>query len=160
MLMALFALILQQFGIQATEEDFRRYEQQFRERGHHIAADFHSTRGQGDKLFTPGLAYEYLVDREHHGYSFEVQGQMLGEFLDRNDKDWFVGAGMGYYPIRPVKVFATLGSQWFDGEAAPAARIGVGYRFPFFNIAVMPNVYYQGDAENRHSWAIGARLQY
>ncbi len=75
MLMALIALLLQQFGIEASEEDYRRFEQEFNDRRHHVAADFHSTRADGDKRFTPGVSYEYLVDREHHGYSFEVQGQ-------------------------------------------------------------------------------------
>ena len=160
MLMALIALMLQQFGIEASEEDFQRYEQEFRDRGHHVSVDFHSTRGEGEKRFTPGVSYEYLVDREHHGYSFEVEGQMLGKLLETHDKDWFLGAGAGYYPIRPVKLFAMGGSQWTDGDAAPAGRVGIGYRFMFFNVGVMPNAYYQATTEGQHTWAIGARLQY
>lgn len=160
MLMALIALILQQFGIQASEEDLRRYEQQFRDRRHHISADFHSTRSDGDKQFTPGIAYEYLVDRERNGYSFEVQGQMLGKFLDASDKDWFLGGGVGWYPIRPVKLFAMAGPQWTDGDPVLAGRVGVGYRFMFFNVGIMPNLYYQHDNDDVGSLAIGARLQY
>ncbi len=160
MLMALIALILQQFGIESTPEDHLRYQQEFNNRGHHIGVDFNTTRGEGDKRFTPGLSYEYLVDREHHGYSFEIQGQMLGDVLQVDDKDWFVGAGAAYYPIRHVKLFGVAGSQWWDGEAAFAGRAGVGYRFMFFNVGIMPNAYYQGTTDGIHTWSIGARLQY
>ena len=39
-------------------------------------------------------------------------------------------------------------------------RVGVGYRFMFFMVGVMPYIYVQTTDQGRFSWSIGVRLQY
>lgn len=159
MLMALIIAIMGQAGAAPTPADLRRMQIEFAERGHHIALDFHGTRGDFSKKLTVGLGYEYLIIRPFHSVSFEVLGQKLGK-LFKGPQDWFIGAGLGYYPVTPVKIFMMGGSQWFGDDAIAQGRVGVGYNFPFFVIRVMPFTYFQTTANGIFSWSLGVRLQY
>jgi hypothetical protein len=72
-----------------------------------------------------------------------VLGQKIGEFFQAPD-GWWVGAGIAWWPIRELKVFAQAGALFDDGGRATQARVGVGYRINFFMLAVMPYIYVQG----------------
>ncbi len=159
MLMALIIWIMGQAGAAPTPADLRRMQIEFAERGHHIALDFGTTRGDPKNALTVGLGYEYLNIRPFHSVSFEVLGQKLGD-LFKGPQDWFLGAGLGYYPVIPVKIFMMAGPQWFGDDIVAQGRVGVGYNFPFFVIRVMPFTYFQTTSNNVFSWSLGVRLQY
>ena len=63
-----------------------------------------------------------------------------------------------------VKVYVRRLRQKLEEDAREPRYIqtvyGVGYRFMFFNIGIMPNIYYQATTDGEQTWAIGARLQY
>lgn len=158
MLMAAMIALMNAAGVAPTPEDLQNYQLQFRERGHHVHLDFGSTRGDG-KQTTIGFGYEYLIDRQFNGVSVEILGQKLGD-LFKGDQDWWVGAGIAWWPVRPVKVFLQAGALFDDLGTATQGRVGVGYKFPFFMLAVMPFVYVQTTDDGRFSWSLGVRIQY
>jgi len=160
MLTAAILAILTAMGVAPSPEDLENYHLQFRERGHHIHMDFGSTRPkEGGKALTWGLGYEYHVDRQFNGVSFEVLGQKLGDLV-KGPQDWWVGGGIGWWPIRQVKVFMQAGALFDDLGTAAQARVGVGYHFHFFMMGIMPFVYVQTTDDGRFSWSIGVRIQY
>ena len=160
MLMALMLALLNAAGAAPSPQDFENYKLKFRERGHHVHIDFGSTRPKDTpKLTTIGFGYEYYVDRQFNGVSFEVLGQKLGKLFKSPD-GWWAGGGIAWWPIRQVKVFTQAGALIEDGSTAVQARVGVGYRLMFFMLGVMPFVYVQTTDDGRFSWALGARIQY
>jgi len=160
MLMAAFIALLNTMGVAPTPEDLANYKLNFRERGHHIHMDFGGTRPKsGGKATTWGLGYEYYVDRQFNAVSFEVLGQKLGK-LFKGPQDWWVGGGIGWWPIRDLKIFMQAGALFDDLGTATQARVGVGYRFLFFMLGIMPFVYVQTTDDGRFSWSIGVRIQY
>lgn len=158
--MALTIWIMGQVGVAPTPEDIREYNIAFQERGHHGFVDFGSTRGDLAKRITIGLGYEYYIDRRFHGVSFEVLGQMLGPKLFKGPRDWWLGGGIAYWPIRPLKIFAAAGPFWTQGERLLRGRLGVGYRFLFFMVGIMPFVYVETTNNGLFTWSIGVRIQY
>lgn len=171
MLMAFIMWMLGQFGVAPTEEDFARYDRDFRERGHHVTVDFGSqhvgtTRWTDDdhyKLFTVGLGYEYLVERHYHGVGFEVLFQNQGQVIDvdRDTHTFFVGGGLAYYPIRDLRLFTHVGAQiGLDGDVDGVGRIGIGYHFMFFNMGMQPYFYVQGTTTGQPGWGIFFRFEY
>lgn len=160
MLMAGLLALLNAMGVAPSPEDMANYKLQFRERGHHIQMDFGSTRSEGGgNALTWGLGYEYIVDRQFNGVSFEVLGQKLGDLL-KGPQDWWIGGGIGWWPIRQVKVFMQAGALFDDLGTAAQARVGVGYHFLFFMMGIMPYVYVQTTDDGRFSWSIAVRIQY
>jgi hypothetical protein len=78
---------------------------------HHVHMDFSGTREEvGQKNITIGLGYEYHIDRQFNGVSVEVLGQKIGRLLFQGPQDWWVGGGMGWWPVRSVKVFMQAGA--------------------------------------------------
>ena len=161
MLMALMLAILNSAGVAPTPADLQNYKLKFRERGHHIHMDFGSTRTpqEGGKALTWGLGYEYYIDRQFNAVSFEVLGQKLGK-LFKGPQDWWVGGGIGWWPIRDLKIFMQAGALFDDLGTAAQGRVGAGYRFLFFMVGVMPYIYVQTTDDSRFSWGIGVRIQY
>ena len=161
MLMALMLAILNSAGVAPTPAELQNYKLKFRERGHHIHMDFGTTRTpeSGGRAFTWGLGYEYLIDRKFNAVSVEVLGQKLGQAF-KGPQDWWVGGGIGWWPIRELKVFMQAGALFDDLGRAAQARVGVGYRLSFFMIEAMPYIYVQTTDDGRFSWSIGARIQY
>ena len=160
MLMAAMIALLNAAGAAPTPEDLENYELKFRERGHHIHLDFGSTRPRDSgKQTTLGLGYEYYIDRQFNGVSVEVLGQKLGK-LFKGPLDWWVGGGIGWWPVRGFKVFMQAGALFDDLGTAAQGRVGVGYRFSFFMLGVMPFVYVQTTDDGRFSWSIQVRIQY
>jgi hypothetical protein len=163
MLMALMLALLNAAGVAPTPEDMENYKLKFRDRGHHIHMDFGSTRPGGEgregKAFTWGLGYEYYIDRQFNAVSFEVLGQKLGD-LFKGPQDWWVGGGIGWWPVRNLKIFMQAGALFDDLGTATQGRVGVGYRFLFFMLGIMPFVYVQTTDDGRFSWSIGVRIQY
>ncbi len=49
---------------------------------------------------------------------------------------------------------------WVDGDPQAAARVGIGYKFPFYAISVMPFIHVQQTSKGRSSWSLGGQLQY
>ncbi len=158
--MAALIALLNTMGVAPTADDLQNYKLNFRERGHHIQMDFGSTRPkEGGKALTWGLGYEYYVDRQYNAVSFEVLGQKLGG-LFKGPQDWWVGGGIGWWPIRGLKVFMQAGALFDDLGTAAQARVGVGYRFMFFMVGVMPYIYVQTTDDGRFSWSLAFRIQY
>jgi hypothetical protein len=169
MLTALIVMLMNAAGVAPTPQQLQNYELQYRERMHHVHMDFSSTRTAiGAKNITFGLGYEYHIDRQFNGVSFEVLGQKLGKLLFQGPQDWWVGGGLGWWPVRSVKVFMQVGALFDEDGTATQGRVGVGYNLRLFMIAVMPYVYFQTTDGSRGSdsslrgftWAIGARVQY
>ena len=158
MLTALMVMLLNAAGVAPTPEQLQNYELRYQERMHHVHLDFGSTRN-GAKQITIGLGYEYHIDRQFNGVSFEVLGQKLGD-LFKGPQGWWVGGGIGWWPIRSIKVFMQAGALFEDGETATQGRVGVGYNIPFFMIAIMPHIYVQTTDDGQFSWSIAARIQY
>jgi hypothetical protein len=52
------------------------------------------------------------------------------------------------------------GALFDDLGTATQGRVGVGYRFLFFMLGIMPFVYVQTTDDGRFSWSIGVRIQY
>lgn len=168
MLAALIVALMNAAGVAPTPAQLQKYELDYNERMHHVHIDFSSTRiGVGKKNTTIGLGYEYRIDRRFNGVSVELLGQKLGA-LFKGPQDWWVGAGIGWWPIRTVKVFMQAGALFDDIGTATQGRVGVGYALRLFMIKIMPYVYFQttdgargSDAPLRgFTWAIGARIQY
>jgi len=161
MLMGLIIVLLNAVGVAPTPAKLQDYRLKFYDRGHHVHLDFGTTRlkDPGASGLTIGLGYEYYIDRRFNGVSVEVLGQKIGEFFQAPD-GWWVGAGIAWWPIRELKVFAQAGALFDDGGRATQARVGVGYRINFFMLAVMPYIYVQGTDDGRFSWSLGARIQY
>mgnify|MGYP001601244949 FL=1 len=159
--MGLVIVVLNAAGVAPTPAKLQEYQLRYRERAHHVHVDFGTTRTKdpGASGLTIGLGYEYYADRRFNGVSVEVLGQRIGELLD-GGQDWWVGAGIGWWPIRELKVFTQAGALWDDNGRALQARVGVGYRVPFFMMAVMPYVYVEGTDDGRFSWSLAARIQY
>ena len=126
MLTALMVALLNATGVAPTPEQLQRYQLNYRERMHHVHMDFGSTRvgGWGNKNITVGLGYEYHIDRQFNGVSVEVLGQKLGRLLFKGDQDWWVGGGIGWWPIRSVKVFMQAGALFEDGDTLAQGRGG------------------------------------
>jgi len=161
MLMAGLLTLLNAMGAAPTAQDLQNYQLNYRERMHHAHMDFGSTRTDpGVKNVTIGLGYEYHIDRQFNGVSFEVLGQKLGKLLFKGPQDWWIGGGIAWWPIRHVKVFMQAGALFDDLGTAAQGRVGVGYNLMFFMLAVMPYVYVQTTDDGRFSWLIAARIQY
>lgn len=169
MLTALIVALMNAAGVAPTPAQLQRYELDYRERMHHVHIDFSSTRtGIGKKNITIGLGYEYHIDRQFNGVSVEILGQKLGRLLFQGPQNWWVGGGIGWWPVRKVKVFMQVGALFDDLGTATQGRVGVGYNLRLFMIAIMPYVYFQTTDGSRNSdsplrgftWAIGARIQY
>jgi hypothetical protein len=168
-LAALLIWMLGKFGVAPTPEDLARYEREFQERGHHIGFDFGGTRYGGTrwtddnfrKYFTAGMNYEYLVDRPYHGVALEALAQSLGPIFEGGYHEFYVAGGLGYFPIRSVHLFMSGGSLIdTEGEVRAAGRVGAGYRFNVFMIAVQPLAFVQTDTDGRFSWGMHFRIQY
>jgi hypothetical protein len=161
MIMALILVLLNSMGVAPTPEELQNYKLKFRDRGHHVHMDFGSTRDPNvdGKALTWGVGYEYYIDRKFNGISVEVLGQKIGD-LFKGPQDWWVGGGIGWWPVRDLKVFMQAGALFDDLGTAAQARVGVGYRLTFFMVAAMPFVYVQTTDDGRFSWSIGIRLQY
>jgi hypothetical protein len=170
MLTALIVVLLNASGAGPSPQKLQSYELDYRERMHHVHIDFSSTRvgGRKNKNITIGLGYEYHIDRQFNGVSFEVLGQKLGRLLFQGEQNWWVGGGIAWWPVRKLKVFTQAGALFDDLGTALQGRVGVGYNLRLFVIAVMPYVYFQTTDGSRGSdsplrgftWAIGARIQY
>lgn len=169
MLTALIVTLMNAAGVAPTPAQLHKYELDYHERMHHVHMDFSSTRiGVGQKNITIGLGYEYHIDRQFNGVSFEVLGQKIGRLLFQGPQNWWAGAGVAWWPIRHVKVFMQAGALFDDVGTVAQGRVGVGYNLRLFMIAVMPYVYFQTTAGSDgpdtplrgFTWAIGARIQY
>jgi hypothetical protein len=169
MLTALIVMLLNASGAAPTPAQLQKYELDYNERMHHVHMDFSSTRtALRQKNITIGLGYEYHIDRQFNGVSLEVLGQKIGRLLFKGPQFWWVGGGIGWWPIRHVKVFMQAGALFDDVGTAALGRVGVGYNLRLFMIAIMPYVYFQTTDGSRGSdapfrgftWAIGARIQY
>jgi hypothetical protein len=170
MLTALIVMLMNAAGVAPTPAQMQKYQLDYRERMHHVHIDFSSTRtGIKQKSITIGLGYEYHIDRQFNGVSLEVLGQKIGKLRFQDTQGWWVGGGIGWWPIRTVKVFMQAGALFDDLGVATQGRVGVGYNLRLFMIAVMPYVYFQTTDGARSAdatplrgftWAIGARIQY
>ena len=170
MLTALLVALLNASGAGPTPAQLKQYKLDYRERMHHVHMDFSGTRTAfRQKNITVGLGYEYHVDRQFNGVSVEILGQKIGRLLFQGPQDWWVGAGIGWWPVRQVKVFVQAGALFDDLGTAAQGRVGIGYNLRLFMLAVMPYVYFQTTDGARSldatplrgfSWAIGARIQY
>lgn len=174
MLSALMAMLLNASGAAPNPQALQKYELDYRERMHHVHMDFSGTRSAfRQKNITIGLGYEYHVDRQFNGVSVEVLGQKIGRLLFKGPQDWWVGAGVGWWPIRHVKIFLQAGALFDEIGTAAMGRVGVGYNLRIFMIAVMPYFYVQTTDAARGgehgttepdlrglTWCIGARVQY
>jgi len=169
--MAFIMWLLGLMGVAPTPEDFARYDRDFREQGHHVTIDFGGQRVGGTrwtddnyyKLPAVGIGYEYLIDRRYNGVGFEVLGQYLGKvFHPRHDVDqFFVGAGIAYYPQRHVRLFTQGGAQiGLNGDVTAVGRVGIGYRFMFFRMGMQPYAYVQTTSDGQLGWAINFRFEY
>jgi hypothetical protein len=161
MLMAGLLTLLNAMGASPTPQKLEAYKLDYRERMHHVHMDFASTRIDGrNKNITIGLGYEYHIDRQFNGVSVEVLGQKIGKLLFQGDQGWWVGGGIGWWPIRHVKVFMQAGALFDGNGTAVQGRVGVGYNLSFFMLAVMPYLYVQTTDDGQFSWSLGARVQY
>lgn len=160
MLMAGLLTLLNAMGASPTPQKLENYKLQYRERMHHVHMDFGSTRTGSRKDITIGLGYEYHIDRQFNGVSVEVLGQKIGKLLFQGEQGWWVGGGIGWWPIRHVKVFMQAGALFNGMGTAVQGRVGVGYNLSFFMLAVMPYIYVQTTDDAQFSWLIGARVQY
>jgi|GEM_PF-1722262 len=170
MLTALIVMLMNAAGVAPTPAQLQKYELDYRERMHHVYMDFSGTRSSpGPKNITIGLGYEYHIDRQFNGISVEVLGQKLGRLLFKGPQDWWVGGGIGWWPVRKVKVFAQAGALFDQFGTTTQGRVGVGYNLRLFMIAIMPYVYVQttaGAADDPDAtlrgftWAFGARIEY
>ena len=169
MITAFLVWILGKAGIQATPEMFAAYERAFRERGHHVMLDFGGTRFDGsrwtgdhfEKAPTVGLGYEYLVVRKYHGVGLEVLGQVLGPWFKSSRHEYMMGGGLAYYPIAQLRLAMASGVNVVDdGKTDAFGRVGIGFRIPFFALAVQPNVYFQSTSSGVFTWQLGARFEY
>jgi hypothetical protein len=169
--MAFITWILMKLGMAPTAEDYIRMAREFRERGHHLTIDFGGervgwTRWNDDnwrKLPTIGLGYDYYVDRHYHGVGFEVLGQSLGPVLrpGTGPNLFFLGGGLAYYPVRPLRLFMQSGAQIdMDGNAVAVGRVGAGFRFMFFKVGMQPFFYVQQTSAGQPGWAMNFRLEY
>ncbi|MEM7138680.1 MAG: hypothetical protein AAF500_19030 [Myxococcota bacterium] len=169
MLTALIVALMNATGAAPTPQQLQDYELAYQERMHHVHLDFAGTRTEArNKNITIGLGYEYHIDRKFNGVSIEVLGQKLGRLFFKGSQDWFVGGGLGWWPIRQVKVFMQAGAFFDDAGSTTQGRVGVGYNLRLFMIAIMPYAYVQTTTDPRtdesplrgFTWAIGARIQY
>jgi hypothetical protein len=171
MVMAFITWILMKLGMAPSPEDFLIMARDFRERGHHLTLDFGGqrvgwTRWSDDnwaKLSMVGLGYDYYVDRRYHGVGFELLVQSLGPVLrpDKGPNSFFLGGGLAYYPVRPLRVFMQAGPELhLNGEAELVGRLGMGFRFMFFKLGMQPFFYVQHNSAGQHGWAMAFRFEY
>ncbi len=169
MLTALIVTLMNAAGVAPTPAQLQKYQLDSHERMHHVHIDFSGTRTAfRQKNITVGLGYEYHIDRQFNGVSFEVLGQKLGRLLFQGPQNWWVGGGIGWWPIRTVKVFMQAGALFDEAGHATQGRVGVGYSLRLFMIGIMPYVYVQTTDRPREAnaqlrgftWCIGARIQY
>ena len=102
--------------------------------------------------------------------SFEILGQLLSsKIIGASHKDYWVGGGIGYYPIRNLKLFLQAGAAFIDDgdlgrdvgpDVQARGRLGMGYRFMFFLVGIMPFGYIETTTSGIFTWSIGVRLQY
>lgn len=171
MLMALTFYLLGLAGVHPSDADLARYEREFRERGHHVTAEFGGQRLGGtrwsdsdwEKSPLIGIGYEYLVDRPYHGVGFQLLGQSVGSVRKngKSDNSFFVGAGLNYYPIRQVRVFMQAGPEIpLEGDTLGVGRVGLGYRFMFFKVGMEPFAYAALRTDGQPAWALNFRFVY
>jgi hypothetical protein len=171
MLMALTAWLLGLAGVHPSADDLARYERQFRERGHHLTVNFGGHRLGGTRWSDPdfvklpvmGLGYEYLVDRPYNGVGFELLGESIGYPLrdGKADNSFFVGGGLNYYPVRHLRLFMQAGPEIpLEGKTVGVGRMGVGYRFMFFNLGMQPYGYYEMRTDGQPAWGLNFRFEY
>lgn len=171
MLMALTLWLLGLAGVRPTDEDLARYEREFRERGHHVSLDFGGQRFGGtrwsdsefEKHVLMGVGYEYYVDRPYNAVGLQFLGQSIGSLLEngRSDNAFFVGGGLNYYPIRPVRLFMQAGPEIpLEGKTVGVGRVGVGYRFMFFKLGMEPYAFAELRSDGQPAWALSFRFQY
>jgi hypothetical protein len=163
MIMALVMKLLLVFGVEPTQEDFDRMNQNFRDRRHHVAIDFAKTNGSlsdSNDYSSFLLNYEYVPDQKYNGISLGFGGTLLIKPPKDDPPDMWVGGGLGYYPIRSIKLYTHIGALWVDGDPEAAARVGIGYKFPFYAIHVMPFFHVQQTSKGTSSLSIGGQLQY
>jgi len=169
MLTALIVTLMNAAGVAPTPAQLQKYQLDSHERMHHVHIDFSGTRNAfRQKNITVGLGYEYHIDRQFNGVSFEVLGQKLGRLLFQGPQNWWVGGGIGWWPIRTVKVFMQAGALFDEAGHATQGRVGVGYNLRLFMIGIMPYVYVQTTDRPREAnaqlrgftWCVGARIQY
>lgn len=171
MLMALTLWLLGRAGIEPTPDDLARYDRQFRERGHHLVLDFGGHRLGGTRWSDPdfekglimGVGYEYFVDRPYNAVGFELVGQSIGSILEngRADNAFFVGGGLNYYPIRHLRLFMQAGPEIpLEGSTVGVGRVGLGYRFMFFQFGMQPYGYYELRTDGQPAWALAFRFEH
>lgn len=169
--MAFMMWMLGKMGVASTAEDFRRYDRDFRERGHHLTIDFGGTRTGGtrwtdpnySKATTIGLGYEYLIDRTYNGVGIEFLTQSLGRVIRSGgpENSFFVGGGLAWYPIRHVRTFVQSGAEIdVHGRTLAVGRVGAGYRFMFFKVGMQPYFFLQRRSDGSWGWAINFRFEY
>lgn len=171
MLMALTLWLLGLAGVHPSDEDIARYDREFRERGHHVTFEFGGERLGGMRWTDPdwkkrpamGIGYEYLVDRPYHAIGLQLLGQSLGSVREngRSDNAFFVGGGLNYYPIRNVRLFMQAGPEApLEGQTVGVGRMGLGYRFMFFNVGMEPFAYGELRTDGQPVWAMNFRFAY
>ena len=158
-MLALVILLLDAAGVAPPPAKLLQMEDDYRQRGHHVFLDFGTTRQGSPTGLTIGLGYEYYVDRRFNGVSFEVYGQKVGDMFS-GPQSWWVGGGLGYHPVRPLKVFMHAGALFEDGRTSTTGRVGLGYALQFFVINVMPYAYVQTTDDGVFSWSFAARIMY
>ena len=139
MLIATTMWVLGLFGVAPTDADLQRMLDESYMRGHHITFDFGSFRGDVTRKPGLGLGWEYIADRRFHSVSVEVLGMVIGR-PGQVDENYWAAAGIGYFPVRMIKLFAQAGPffQVNSDEVRVFGRVGLGIRFPFFVVQVMP----------------------
>jgi len=161
MLMALVIWILGLFGVAPADDELVRMVDESHLRGHHLSVDFGAFRGDQERKPGIGLGWEYYADRRYHALSIEVLGMFLGRPFQEDEHYWVAG-GIGYFPVRSVKIFAQAGPlfQVNSPEVLIHGRVGIGYKFPFFVSSVMPFFSVGTTNTAEFVWTLGARLQY
>jgi len=110
-----------------------------------------------------GLGYDYYVDRRYHGVGFELLVQSLGPVLrpDNGPNSFFLGGGLAYYPVRPLRLFIQTGTELhLNGNAEVVGRVGMGFRFMFFQLGMQPFFYVQQTSAGQPGWAMAFRFEY
>jgi hypothetical protein len=166
MLMALFMWLLGLVGVAPEPAALEQMQNDFFERGHHVGIEFGGTFMPDQRSTTIGLRYEYFAARRFNAVSFEVVGEVIfnNGIIDamkrEGDQYYYVGAGLGYYPITSIKLYMSAGPSWRGGDPAAAGRVGIGYRFPFFMLSVMPTGYIQTDTNGVLTGLVGVWIEY
>lgn len=160
MIMAAVIWFLGLLGVAPSEQAMEAMVDDYRLRGHHLTFTFNGFRGdQERKPGWMGLGYEYYADRRYHAVSFEVFGLVLGRPFQEDEHYWVAG-GIGYYPVRAIKIFVQAGPlfQVNNTDVLLHGRVGLGYDFEFFVTSVMPFVTIGATNTGEFIWSIGARI--